>query len=75
MNEKIYSALQQAITKAGGAEAVGVLVAKAMKRDRPYTRQAVENWYRSIPVPAEVVPALERVIKLNRGEIRPDLWE
>lgn len=44
------------------------------KRKRAYTRQAVENWYKSIAVPAEVAVALEKVIKLNRAQIRPDLW-
>ena len=75
MNKQIYAALQQAIDDAGGAEQVGILVAQLMERDRPYTRQAVENWYRNIAVPAEVVPALSVVVKLSRGEIRPDLWE
>ena len=75
MNGKIYAALHKAIDRAGGATEVGVRVAKKIKRRRPYTRQAVEAWYRYRPVPLEIVPALEAVIGLPRGKIRPDYFD
>lgn len=74
MNSKINVALQQQIQKAGGATKVGIAIAKKMKRKRPFTRQAVVNWYAHFPAPPKIAIALEAVLGLPRAKIRPDLW-
>ena len=75
MNQQIFDALRQYIDAAGGAETVGIRVSEKLNRSAPYTRQAVEAWYRHTAVPAEVASALGAVINVHRSQIRPDLWE
>ncbi len=74
MNKKISAALQQAIIKYGGPEVFAVNLSKELGRERIYTRQAVENWYRYNPMPANIVPTASKLLGLRRAEIRPDLW-
>jgi len=45
-----------------------------MGRQNPYTRQAVEHWFRNGSVPPEVALALEYLLDFPKHKMRPDLW-
>lgn len=66
MTESILSALQNAVTKAGGQTALARAIGK--------TQGHISVWIRRRHVPAEEVLKIEAATGVSRHELRPDLY-
>ena len=69
-----HSALHAAITVAGNQKELGALVAKTIRREKPFTSEAVAQWLKN-GVTAERAVDIERATGISRADLRPDLYE
>ena len=70
-----HRAINAAIMVAGGSQkALGELVAKKIRREKPFSSEAVAQWLKN-GVTAERAVDIERATGISRADLRPDIFE